>query len=209
MDHSQYVSFCCMELGLRKTIQFVSVLYILVILLLLNSCNGCQRRASAISEDPAINPIIQPVDSIVDPDDSIKEDTVERTDSIGHDGKLKVTLLWDFPADIDLHVEQPNGFEIYYKDKHKQDSQTGGFLDVDNKVGGVGSAENICWANPLMGEYAVSLVYFRKKNGGEDGGPCTVVVKREINGQSKTESFCVNMRVPKNEKVYITYFVIP
>lgn len=186
----------------------VSVYIILVVLLLLNNCNGCQSRESFIRETPTINPIMQPVDSIVEPVDSVEEGTIERADSIGHDGKLKITLLWDFPADIDLHVEQPNGFEIYYKDEHKKDAQTGGFLDVDNQTGGRGSAENIYWENPPLGEYTVSLVYFKQQTGGENGGICTVVVKREINGQSKTESFRVNMRVPnKEEKIYITRFI--
>ena len=190
-----------------KSILF-SVYVILIILLLLNNCNGCQNHVTNSGGTQMISPIMQPIDSaIVEPVDSVEDETIERADTIGHDGKLKITLLWDFPADIDLHVEQPNGFEIYYKNEHKKDSQTGGFLDVDNQTGGRGSAENIYWENPPQGEYVVSLVYYKQQTGGEEGGICTVVVKREINGHPQTESYRTNMHIAnKEEKVYITRF---
>lgn len=36
-----------------------------------------------------------------------------RPEDVGGDGDIKITLLWDFPGDLDLHVMQPNGEEIW------------------------------------------------------------------------------------------------
>ena len=98
----------------------------------------------------------------------------ERAQNIGGDGDLKVTLMWDFYADIDLHVIEPNGNEIYYSEKQ---SSTGGYLDVDNTHGGQGAAENIFWEqNPPHGQYKVSLVYYSEGSSTPKQGPCKVVV---------------------------------
>lgn len=168
--------------------------------MLLKYCNGCQNQVTS-SLDPIEH---NEYPAIVEPIDSLEKGSLERADTIGHVGKLKITLLWDFPGDIDLHVEQPNGFEINYN--QGSDSQTGGCLDVDNKEGGVGSVENIYWENPPHGEYVVSLVYFARVDGVE-GGTCTVVIMCETNGTPRVESFQVDMRTAnEKEKVYITRF---
>lgn len=106
----------------------------------------------------------------------LPSDDVSHANDVGNSGELKITLLWDFPGDIDLHVFQPNGKEIFYR--RSSDSQTTGSLDVDNTRGGYGSAENIYWSNPIPGDYKVSLVYFQKSTStGEIGsGVCRVVV---------------------------------
>ena len=120
-----------------------------------------------------------------------REDAVERARTIGQDGRLKITLLWDFPGDIDLHVLQPNGTEIYF-DKPR-DIRTKGFLDVDNRRGGLGSAENVYWQEPPQGQYRVGLVFYKKHYTAPQGGPCTVVIKRVVNGQEKVDTYTVNM----------------
>lgn len=131
----------------------------------------------------------------------------ERAEEIGHDGRLKITLLWDFPGDIDLHVREPNGFEIYFEDK--RDVRTGGFLDVDNRIGGVGSAENTYWETPPSGRYSVWLVYYSAPDNHRTGGPCTVIVKREVNGEVVRESFVVNAVSPNDRrKLPVTEFVV-
>lgn len=66
---------------------------------------------------------------------------VREARNTGQTGNLKVTLLWDFYGDIDLHVMQPNGIVINFS--NPQDAATGGALDVDNRQGGKGAAENI------------------------------------------------------------------
>jgi hypothetical protein len=55
-------------------------------------------------------------------------------------GDPQFTLIWDTDADLDLHVIEPGGKEIYWEDpKGKQ----GGELDVDNTKGF--GPENIYW----------------------------------------------------------------
>jgi hypothetical protein len=63
-------------------------------------------------------------------------------------GDVQVTLEWEGDADLDLHVVDPEGSEIYYS---ADTSPSGGQLDVDANVGcedddGVpGAIENVFW----------------------------------------------------------------
>jgi Domain of unknown function (DUF6777) len=67
------------------------------------------------------------------------EDTIART------GDVQVTLIWNHDSDMDLHVVDPEGVEIYFANST---SPTGGELDVD-KIPSAGDAgphvENIYW----------------------------------------------------------------
>ena len=114
-----------------KTILII-IYPILVILLLLSNLKSCNvSRTNNLG-----NRIEEPIDTA---------EVVKHAEMIGQSGTLKVTLLWNFQGDIDLHVKQPNGKEIYFN--AKEDANTGGFLDVDNVNGGNGSAENILEKN--------------------------------------------------------------
>lgn len=110
---------------------------------------------------------------------AVGDDVIAEAEGIGGNGDLKVTLLWDFPADIDLHVSQPSGHEIFFR--NPSDPQSGGSLDVDNRVGGPGAAENVFWTNPPKGQYTVWIHYFQPSlvSGEEGAGPCTVVVMKK------------------------------
>ena len=55
-------------------------------------------------------------------------------------GDPQFTLLWDSDADLDLHVIEPGGKEIYWEDPR---GKQGGELDVDNTKGF--GPENIYW----------------------------------------------------------------
>ncbi len=69
---------------------------------------------------------------------------------------LRVTLRWDLnDTDIDLHVTDPNGEEVYYAHRN---SYQGGALSRDF-TGGYGPEEFIL-RDPKPGEYTVSVVYF-------------------------------------------------
>ena len=131
---------------------------ILIILLLLSNCNRHKAGESPEnSKEESRTVKEEQVDT-----DTVQVDTaqaVREARNTGQTGDLKVTLLWDFYGDIDLHVMQPTGFEIYYS--HPQDAVTGGALDVDNREGGEGSAENIFWPNPPKGKYQVYLHFFQ------------------------------------------------
>ena len=142
-----------------------SVYTLLIVLLLLNFNKNKTATSSGSIDSP-----VEPVDTI---------DVVRKAEKVGNNGALKVTLLWNFEGDIDLHVKQPNNKEIYYD--HKKDTSTGGALDVDNQNGGNGSAENIYWAKPPKGEYTIQLVYYQqsKSTGVVGSGICKVVVFQE------------------------------
>ena len=132
------------------------------------------------------------------------EDLVSEARKVGGDGDLKLTLLWDFKADIDIHVQQPNGTMINFM--RKSDPHTGGFLDVDNLVGGRGSAENIYWENPPAGTYKVWVNYYGPSN--DDGtygsGPVHVVLLRK-GEEPKTFEARMNSQ---GDNAFITSFEI-
>jgi len=72
-------------------------------------------------------------------------------------GDVQITLTWNNNADIDLHVIDPNGEKIYWKNKT---SSSGGSLDVDNTV--AYGPENIFWpkGEAPEGIYEVYIHHF-------------------------------------------------
>lgn len=60
-------------------------------------------------------------------------------------GEVKVSIAWDTPTDVDLHVTEPGGTRVYYGNTT---SPSGGRLDLDSNAGctidGVNN-ENIYW----------------------------------------------------------------
>jgi hypothetical protein len=86
-------------------------------------------------------------------------------------GDPQFTLLWDSKADLDLHVVEPGGKEIYWLDTK---GIHGGELDVDNRDGF--GPENIYWLQPKAdgskdlglgpaGEYRWWVHYYRGFDG--------------------------------------------
>ncbi len=79
-------------------------------------------------------------------------------------GDVQVTLTWGLAApgvDLDLHVIEPSGEEIYY---NHLTSATGGSLDRDNKCSNYidGKPENIYWPTGAAphGSYQVKVVWY-------------------------------------------------
>ena len=158
----------------------VGVYVLLIALLMLRNCRGCDRQEAMqeVVEDPAAE---------------------ERAEQVGNDGEIKVTALWDFPGDVDLHVTEPDGTELWFRNmKHRR---TGGELDVDNIPGGRGSAENIYWTSPLHGQYKVEVVMYNISSEAPNGGVVKVVVK--VNGQTET----IPVRLSRqNQRVLVKRF---
>ena len=86
-------------------------------------------------------------------------------------GDPQFTLLWDSKADLDLHVVEPGGKEIYWLDTKGNHN---GELDVDNRDGF--GPENIYWLQPKSdgskdlglgpaGEYRWWVHYYRGFDG--------------------------------------------
>ena len=113
-------------------------------------------------------------------------------------GDPQFTLIWDSVADIDLHVIEPGGKEIYWNDRK---GNRGGELDVDNTDGY--GPENIYWMqqNPdgsrtlgpgPPGEYR----WFVKYYGGNRGVPVATRWKVRIKHEGKAEVFQGRLNVP-------------
>ena len=76
-------------------------------------------------------------------------------------GNIQITAAWTSPSDIDLHVLDPMGEEIYYAHRN---SQSGGVLDRDaNAACSVSppTVENVYWGGqPPPGSYRIRLVAY-------------------------------------------------
>jgi len=87
-------------------------------------------------------------------------------------GDVQVTLRWASDSDLDLHVTEPDGTEIYYLATGP--TATGGQLDVDSNVNcdNDGGVENVFWpvGDAPSGTYTVSVQGFRLTR--DDGSDC-------------------------------------
>jgi hypothetical protein len=78
-------------------------------------------------------------------------------------GEIQTNVTWDTRADVDLHLIDPSGKEIYYASRS---SPTGGELDLDSNAacGTDGPrAENIYWGDGIIvprGEYILRVDYW-------------------------------------------------
>jgi hypothetical protein len=80
---------------------------------------------------------------------------------VGFTSNVQVSVSWDAPSDVDLHVVDPSGTEIYYGNSS---SPTGGQLDVDSNpacsIDGR-QIENIRWPGSApAGLYTVRVDYW-------------------------------------------------
>ncbi|HEX6589692.1 MAG TPA: hypothetical protein VF039_11765 [Longimicrobiales bacterium] len=101
---------------------------------------------------------------------------------VGSDGPIQVSVSWDTPTDVDLHVIDPSGEEIYYA---HDVSETGGELDLDSNAGcsidNVNN-ENITWSDdddPASGTYQVLVHYWSPCGQGTTNYIVTVRVEGE------------------------------
>ena len=120
-------------------------------------------------------------------------------------GDPQFTLLWDSPADLDIHVIEPSGKEIYWNDPR---GLQGGELDVDNTEGF--GPENIYWLKQAAdgskdlgpgppGVYKWQVVYY----GGNRGFPVASRWRVRIKHAGKVDVIQGRLTVPKSRsKVY-------
>lgn len=119
------------------------------------------------------------------------EDIEERRDEVriaeaallGGYGDIQITLTWNNEADLDLHVVDPNGEEIYWS--HKT-SLSGGYLDYD-KIDGYGP-ENVYWEDGAA-PAGVYKVYVHHYDWDDAGYPTTAGYQVLINAFGFIESF--------------------
>ena len=97
-------------------------------------------------------------------------------------GDIKISLSWDQPEDLDLHVIEPSGEEIYWK--HPQ-SPSGGRLDLDSNadcdIDNVDN-EDIFWppGSAPRGTYKVRVNYFGHCSAGAVNYIVTLIIGSEV-----------------------------
>jgi hypothetical protein len=102
-------------------------------------------------------------------------------------GDVQVSLSWNTASDVDLHVIDPTGAEVWYGN---QSVASGGKLDVDSNAGcsiDNRNNENATWASgtPPHGTYTVRVDYFA--NCGVTGNT-SYVVTVHVKGVASTFS---------------------
>ena len=89
-------------------------------------------------------------------------------ESKGGRGGLKITLKWNTIDDLDLHVIDPDGQEIYYGQKEHKCQDVIGRLDVDANVSTpyiTTPVENIYWDGTApIGKYCVKVNLYTKRS---------------------------------------------
>lgn len=86
----------------------------------------------------------------------------QREEPVLGTGDVQVTLRWTNPVDLDLHVYDPDGEQIWFSNTS---SASGGALDVDanGQCGDDAPVENVFWPTDgaPLGSYAVYVVYYQ------------------------------------------------
>ena len=77
-------------------------------------------------------------------------------------GDIRISLMWNNRNDIDLHVVDPNGEEIYY---NHRTARSGGLLDIDMNASGMLRApavENVFWPDRAApsGTYRIYVYHY-------------------------------------------------
>jgi len=103
-------------------------------------------------------------------------------------GEVQVSVSWNVETDVDLHVVEPGGEEVFYG---SGPSATGGTLDLDsNPACSIDHKknENITWAHAPSGSYTVRVDYY--DSCGETQTDYVVTVQRKGHApQTFTGSF--------------------
>ena len=150
-----------------------------------------------------INTVENQINTINSEIDIIKK--TSNTESIGGRGGLKITLKWNTTDDLDLHVIDPAGQEIYFSQKERICQNIIGRLDIDANAGSPYTTtpiENIYWEKTApIGKYRVLVNLYTKRSGNNEI-QFTVTV---YPGKGESKIF-VKKVVEQKETVLITEF---
>lgn len=134
--------------------------------------------------------------------DSIKQKVKEAGGNV--DADVRCSLHWFNYDDLDIHVIEPDGNEIYYS--RKNSFKTNGQLDIDMNAGSGKSrdaVENIFWKDEkrmINGKYTLNVHNFCKRETIDVGFECEI----EYNGES--HKFEYGQMVKNNETVKVAEF---
>lgn len=122
-------------------------------------------------------------------------------------GTLKINLKWNTTDDLDLHVFDPDGFEIYYGQKEHVCDGVKVQLDIDANAGSPYTRtpqENIYWEegkNAPIGRSKVQVVLYSKRDT-IDMIPFTVTVYPD---KGETKIFTEKVGVEKTPKDIVCF----
>lgn len=130
-----------------------------------------------------------------------------QTETQGGRGTLKINLKWNTTDDLDLHVFDPSGFEIYYGQKEHDCDGVKGQLDVDANASSPYTRtpqENIFWEegkNAPIGRYKVQVVLYNKRDN-VNTIPFTVTIYPD---KGETKTFTGKVEVEKSAKDIVDF----
>ena len=127
---------------------------------------------------------------------------------VGVGGDVHVSLSWDVNSDVDLHVIDPNGEEIYWNNRS---TTSGGILDLDSNanctIDGIRN-ENITWqeGSAPSGVYTVRVNYWSSC-----GVPATNYVVSVNNGGrvSRFSGRFTGRGLQSSPGEFVTTFAVP
>lgn len=116
-------------------------------------------------------------------------------------GVINVALLWDNRHDLDLLVVDPNGEEIYFRNKR---AGSGGYLDIDMNASNSERTnqpiENIKWegVDPPAGRYQVFVIFYNQDEVDRSIDPTPFTLSITVRGQ--TEEVSASISSAQNKK---------
>lgn len=133
--------------------------------------------------------------------DSIKERVKRAGGNV--EGFMRFSLSWNYFDDLDIHVIEPDGNEIFYSNMRSRNSC--GFQDVDMNVqpNTLEPVENVAWADKnriQKGKYKVFVENYTKRDMSASG----FELQMEIDGQ--TSLFVYEKPLRQKERVTVIEF---
>ncbi len=132
-----------------------------------------QRQTECATEARRMAAVVPPAPPPTPPSDIDKRLEREKAQT----GELQISLVWDGPSDLDLHVFCPDGTEIYYSRK----ASCGGTLDVDmnSTKKSLTPVENVFWPDGQAptGKYRVVVTLYDRHGEKRPAIPFQVRIK--------------------------------
>jgi hypothetical protein len=135
--------------------------------------------------------------------DSVKERVKKAGGNVT--GDLCCRLAWFNYDDLDFHMYEPGGYQIYFGNKGRR-SNCGGMLDVDMNAGGGSTrepVENIFYSSKAgmkEGEYRLMVHQFRRRESDNVG------FEVEFDFMGELQQFAYDKSVRQDEKILVARF---